>query len=92
MITETVTVLKCKNGHIIPTNMDVKFDKQGNPNVSRNHGINGESLMNSRLVCEQCAIAAGGIVYRKKRAAKGRDLDKLGQETGLETWPSISVR
>ncbi len=77
---------KCSKGHKIPLNGDVVGYEMDAFGVS--HPI---VLRTSRLICEECAIEAGGgetLEGMRHRAVRGRKLEKLGQESFLGKVPA----
>ena len=85
-----VAVKKCSKGHKIPVNGEV---------VGHERNKLGELvpivLKTSRLICEQCAIEAGGgetLEGMRHRPVSGKKLEKLGQESFLGNAHSIFVK
>ncbi len=77
---------RCAKGHTIPRNGEV---------VGYERDAFGQMqpivLKTSRLICEQCAIEAGGgetLEGMRHRPVSGRKLEKLGQESFLGTVPA----
>lgn len=83
--------LKCRNGHIIPANKEVvRIDKYGDAELNK-VTVGGVALTNSRIVCEECARAAGGTITRRLTDLKGRALESVGQQTMAETMGEIPM-
>ncbi len=77
---------RCAKGHIIPRNGEV---------VGHERDAFGQMqpivLKTSRLICEICAIEAGGgetLEGMRHRPLKGKWLEKLGQESFLGKVPA----
>ncbi len=68
---------RCPKGHVIP--------------VNGASDIHGKFIRTSHLICEICAIEAGGgetLEGMRHRPVSGRKLEKLGQESFLGTVPA----
>lgn len=76
---------RCSKGHVIPLNGAVVGYERGP------YGQEPIVLKTPRIACEQCAIEAGGgetLEGMRHRPARGRKLEKLGQESFLDKVPA----